>query len=59
MLNYIREDDIIVVVKLDRLVRSNKEVTSIMDQIQDKGADTLNPSLNGIQYDNLIRLLIT
>jgi DNA invertase Pin-like site-specific DNA recombinase len=60
MLNYIREDDIIVVSELDRLGRNNKEITSIMKQIQDKGAtlEILNlPSLNGIQDDNLRRLL--
>ena len=38
MLNYIREDDIIVMSELDRLGRNNKEITSIMNQIQDKGA---------------------
>ena len=60
MLNYIREDDIIVVSELDRLGRNNKEITSIMNQIQDKDAtlEILNlPSLNGIQDDNLRRLL--
>lgn len=60
MLNYIREDDIIVVSELDRLGRNNKEITSIMNQIQDKGTtlEILNlPSLNGIQDDNLRRLL--
>lgn len=60
MLNFIREDDIIVVSELDRLGRNNKEITSIMNQIQDKGAtiEILNlPSLNGIQDDNLRRLL--
>ena len=60
MLNYIREDDIIDVSELDRLGRNNKEITSIMNQIQDKGAtlEILNlPSLNGIQDDNLRRLL--
>ena len=54
MLNYIREDDIIDVSELDRLGRNNKEITSIMNQIQDKGAtlEILNlPSLNGIQDD--------
>ena len=46
--------------ELDRLGRNNKEITSIMNQIQDKGAtlEILNlPSLNGIQDDNLRRLL--
>lgn len=60
LLNYIRESDIIVVSELDRLGRNNKEITNIMNQIQDKGAtlEILNlPSLNGIQDDNLRRLL--
>lgn len=60
MLNYIREDDIIVVAELDRLGRNNKEVTSVMNQIQDKGAtlEILNmPSLSGIQDGNLRRVL--
>ncbi|MBO0450324.1 recombinase family protein [Enterococcus sp. MJM12] len=60
LLNFIRENDIIVVSELDRLGRNNKEITNIMNQIQDKGAtlEILNlPSLNGIQDDNLRRLL--
>lgn len=60
LLNYIREDGIIVVAELDHLGRNNKEVTSVMNQIQDKGAtlEILNlPSLSGIQDDNLRRLL--
>lgn len=60
LLNYIRESDIIVVSELDRLGRNNKEITNIMNQIQEKGAtlEILNlPSLNGIQDDNLRRLL--
>ena len=60
LLTYIREDDIIVVSELDRLGRNNKEVTSIMNQIQEKGAtlEILNlPSLNRIQDDKLIKLL--
>ncbi|MBP1044417.1 recombinase family protein [Vagococcus sp. BWB3-3] len=60
MLNYIRESDIIVVTELDRLGRNNKEVTYIMNQIQEKNAtlEILNlPSLSGIQDDNLRRLL--
>lgn len=60
MLNYIRESDIIVVTELDRLGRNNKEITYIMNQIQEKNAtlEILNlPSLSGIQDDNLRRLL--
>lgn len=59
LLNYIREDGIIVVAELDHLGRNNKEVTSVMNQIQDKGAilEILNlPYQSGIQGDNLRRL---
>ena len=60
MLNYIREDDIVVVAELDRLGRNNKDLTEIMNQIQQKGA-TLEvqnlPSMNGIEDDNLRRLI--
>ena len=33
LLNYIREDDIIVVSELDRLGRNNKEVTQTVDKV--------------------------
>lgn len=62
MLDFIRKDDIIVVVvaELDRLGRNNKEITEIINKINKKEAtlEILNlPSLNGIQDDNLRRLL--
>ena len=38
MLNYIREGDIVVVTELDRLGRNNKELTLVMNEIQQKGA---------------------
>lgn len=38
MLDYIREGDIIVVTELDRLGRNNKDLTDIMNTIQQKGA---------------------
>ncbi len=38
MLNYLREGDIVVVTELDRLGRNNKELTELMNQIQQKGA---------------------
>src|SRR5699024_10409574 len=60
MLNYIREGDIVVVTELDRLGRNNKELTELMNQIQQKGAtlEVLNlPSMNGIEDENLRRLI--
>ncbi|EME7220828.1 recombinase family protein [Enterococcus faecium] len=60
MLDYIREGDIVVVTELDRLGRNNKDLTSIMNQIQQKGAtlEVLNlPSMNGIEDENLRRLI--
>lgn len=60
MLDYIREGDIVVVMELDRLGRNNKDLTNIMNQIQQKGAtlEVLNlPSMNGIEDENLRRLI--
>lgn len=60
MLDYIREGDIVVVTELDRLGRNNKNLTNIMNQIQQKGAtlEVLNlPSMNGIEDENLRRLI--
>jgi DNA invertase Pin-like site-specific DNA recombinase len=60
MLDYIREGDIVVVAELDRLGRNNKDLTEIMNIIQQKGAtlEVLNlPSMNGIEDDNLRRLI--
>lgn len=62
MLDYIREGDIVVVTELDRLGRNNKDLTDIMNQIQQKGAtlEILNlPSMNGIEDENLRRLINT
>ena len=56
MLDYIREGDIVVVAELDRLGRNNKDLTEIMNTIQQKGAtlEVLNlPSMSGIEDDNL------
>lgn len=36
MLDYLREGDIVVVTELDRLGRNNKELTELMNQIQQK-----------------------
>ena len=60
MLDYIREGDIVVVAELDRLGRNNKDLTDIMNTIQQKGAtlEVLNlPSMNGIEDNNLRRLI--
>lgn len=60
LLDYIREGDIVVVTELERLGRNNKELTEVMNHIQDKGAtlEVLNlPTLRGIEDDNLRRLL--
>lgn len=62
MLDYIREGDIVVVTELDRLGRNSKDLTDIMNQIQQKGAtlEVLNlPSMNGIEDENLRRLINT
>ncbi len=60
MMNYIREDDIVVVTELKRLGRNNRELTDTMNRIQLKKAtlEVLNlPALTGIGDDNLRRLL--
>lgn len=60
MLNFIREGDIVVVTELDRLGRSSKELTDLMNQIQQKSAtlEVLNlPTLKGIEDDNLRTLI--
>ncbi|WP_086339400.1 recombinase family protein [Enterococcus sp. 5B3_DIV0040] len=60
LLAYIREGDIVVVTELDRLGRNNKELTMIMNVIQQKGAtlEVLNlPSMTGIEDENLRRLI--
>lgn len=60
MLDYIREGDIVIVTELDRLGRNSKDLTSLMNQIQQKGAtlEVLNlPSMNGIEDENLRRLI--
>ncbi|HAP2865740.1 TPA: recombinase family protein [Enterococcus faecalis] len=60
MLAYLREGDIVIVTELDRLGRNSKDLTSLMNQIQQKGAtlEVLNlPSMNGIEDENLRRLI--
>lgn len=60
MLNYIRDDDIVIVTELDRLGRNNNDLTRIMGAIRSKGAtlDILSfPSLRGIEDTNLRQLM--
>ena len=60
LLNYIRDDDIVVVTELDRLGRNNQDLTKIMSTIQVKGAtlEVLNlPTLQGIDDKNLRQLI--
>ena len=60
MLAYLRAGDIVVVTELDRLGRNNKELTDLMNTIQQKGAtlEVLNlPSMTGIEDENLRRLI--
>lgn len=60
MLNYIRDDDIVIVTELDRLGRNNQDLTKIMGVIKAKGAtlDILSfPSLRGIEDQNLRQLM--
>lgn len=60
MLNFIREGDIVVVTEIDRLGRSNRDLTNILNEIKAKGAmvEALNlPTLKGIEDDNLRQLI--
>lgn len=60
MLDYIRDDDVVIVTELDRLGRNNNDLTKIMGTIRAKGAtlDILSfPSLRGIDDTNLRQLM--
>ena len=60
MLDYIRDDDVVIVTELDRLGRNNNDLTKIMGTIRAKGAtlDILSfPSLRGIEDTNLRQLM--
>ena len=60
LLSFIREDDEVMVVSLDRLGRSSQDITEILERIKQKGA-TINilnlPSFEGITDPNLKNLL--
>lgn len=56
MLNYIRDDDEVVVVSLDRLGRNNDDISHILEKIKNKGATIriLNlPSFQDVKDRNL------
>lgn len=59
MLNYIREEDIVIVSELDRLGRNTKDLDYIINTIQNKGANLqiLNLPTTQTQDPNLNRLL--
>lgn len=60
MLDFIREDDEVVVSSMDRLGRNSRDISNIIEQIKQKGA-TINildlPSFEGIKDRNLKNLL--
>jgi Site-specific recombinases, DNA invertase Pin homologs len=60
MLDYLRDDDEVIVLSLDRLGRNSADLTEIMEAIRHKGA-TLNilnlPSFNSIEDPNLRNLI--
>lgn len=60
MFDFIREDDEVVVVSMDRLGRNSRDISNIIEQIKQKGA-TINilnlPSFEGIKDRNLKNLL--
>lgn len=60
MLDFIREDDEVVVISMDRLGRNSRDISNIIEQIKHKGA-TINilnlPSFEGIKDRNLKNLL--
>lgn len=60
LLDFIREDDEVVVISMDRLGRNSRDISNIIEQIKQKGA-TINildlPSFEGIKDRNLKTLL--
>ncbi|MBZ2406619.1 recombinase family protein [Liquorilactobacillus hordei] len=60
MMDYIRDDDEVVVLSLDRLGRNSKDLTDIIEEIRKKGA-TLNvlnlPSFASVEDPNLRNLI--
>ena len=60
MLNFIREDDEVVAISMERLGRNSHDISNITEQIKHKGV-TINilnlPSFEGIKDRNLKNLL--
>ncbi|WP_252897967.1 recombinase family protein [Amylolactobacillus amylophilus] len=60
MLQYIHDDDEVVVTSLDRLGRNSQDLTTIIEEIRSKGA-VINildlPTFDGVQDKNLKALL--
>ena len=60
LLDFIREDDEVVVISMDRLGRNSRDISNIIEQIKQKGA-TINildlPSFESIKDRNLKNLL--
>lgn len=60
LLEFLREEDEVVVLSLDRLGRNSQDISFILEQIRQKGA-TINilnlPSFEGVQDPNLKNLL--
>ena len=60
LLDFIREDDEVVVISMDRLGRNSRDISNIIEQIKQKDA-TINildlPSFEGIKDRNLKNLL--
>lgn len=60
MMDFIRKDDEVVVISLDRLSRNNDDATELLQQIQAKGATYTildMPSFNSIENPNLRKML--
>ena len=60
MLDFIRENDEVIIISMDRLGRNSRDISNIIEQIKIKGA-TINilkmPSFEGIKDRNLKNLL--
>ena len=60
MLDFIRENDEVVVISMDRLGRNSRDISNIIEQIKQRGA-TINilnlPSFEGVKDRNLKNLL--
>lgn len=60
MLNYIHDEDVVVIMSLDRLGRNSQDIKDLLSEIRQKGAtiDILDlPSFQGVEDPNLKNLL--